>query len=184
MSIENRLISIDEITELFVQTFGNLRDAQLNFKPDSKTWSIAQNIEHLIVINATYRDIPGSVRNRTYKLPWIGKVNFFANLFGKLILQSVQPDRKRKIKTFPMWEPSYSEISNDILTRFKSAQNDLKKLIRDSDDLVAVGTVISSPASRKVVYKLETAFDIIIAHERRHFEQAKEVLHLLEKKSG
>jgi hypothetical protein len=32
-----------------------------------------------------------------------------------------------------------------------------------------------APAARVIVYRLETAFDIIVAHERRHFEQAKEV---------
>jgi hypothetical protein len=43
------------------------------------------------------------------------------------------------------------------------------------------GTVISSPANKYIVYKLETAFDIIVAHEERHLEQAKEVLSVLRK---
>jgi hypothetical protein len=38
------------------------------------------------------------------------------------------------------------------------------------------GTIISSPANKNIEYKLETAFDIIVAHEKRHLEQAREVL--------
>lgn len=45
---------IDQTTNDFVQTFGSLTDEQLNWKPDEKTWSIAQNIRHLILINESY----------------------------------------------------------------------------------------------------------------------------------
>ena len=86
------------------------------------------------------------------------------------------------MKTFPIWEPSTSEISGDIIDRFSRHQEALKHLIESSEDLVAAGTVISSPANKHLVYKLETAFDIIIAHEQRHFEQAREVLAKLNKK--
>jgi hypothetical protein len=33
------------------------------------------------------------------------------------------------------------------------------------------------------VYKLEKAFEIIVTHEQRHFQQAKEVLDLLKKET-
>jgi hypothetical protein len=92
-----------------------------------------------------------------------------------MILNSVQPDRKRKMKTFPVWEPAKSRITGDVLKRFSDQQSDLKEMIKNSENLLQTGTVISSPANKNVVYKLETAFDIIIAHERRHFEQAREV---------
>jgi hypothetical protein len=41
-------------------------------------------------------------------------------------------------------------------------------------------TVIASPASKMIVYTLDTAFDIIVTHERRHLEQAREVLRQLD----
>ena len=86
------------------------------------------------------------------------------------------------MKTFPIWEPSKSEISDDILERFINHQSELKELIKNSEDLLARRSVICSPANKNIVYKLETAFDIIVTHEQRHFEQAKEVLIELRKK--
>lgn len=171
--------TIDIITNNFLNEFGTLNSEQLNLKPDSNTWSIAQNIDHIIIINESYYPIIQSVRNGSYKLPFIGRFGFLVNILGKMILNSVQPDRKRKMKTFSIWQPAQSKISSDILKKFQKHQEDLKKLISDCEDLLTAGTVISSPANKNIVNKLETAFDIIVAHEERHFEQAKEVLFLL-----
>ncbi|RAV99463.1 DinB family protein [Pseudochryseolinea flava] len=168
--------TIDKTTKDFVSTFGDLNERQLNWKPAPQTWSIAQNIDHLIVINNSYFDWIADIRNGKHQVHWLSKFNFMVNFFGKSILKSVQPDRKNRMKTFPRWEPSASTIPGDILEKFQHHQDDLKTLIANSQDLLEKGTVISSPASQVIVYKLETAFDIIVAHEQRHLEQAKEVL--------
>jgi hypothetical protein len=179
MDTSNYLNNIDQITKEFNDSFGSLSDQQLNFKQSPQSWSIAQILHHLIVINSTYFDLPALIRQGQYKTPWLGKVNFIVNFFGKLILDSVQPGQKRKTKTFPVWEPSYSNIDEEILSQFRASQEKLKSFISESQDLVDKGTVISSPANRNVVYKLSTAFEIIVAHERRHLQQAREVLKVI-----
>lgn len=169
--------AIDLITADFKEQFGNLTILQLNWTPDNKHWSVAQNIEHLIIINKTYFPVIDQLRKGEYQRPWIGRFKFIVNLFGRLILDSVQPDRRKKLKTFPLWEPSYKEIGADILQRFEQHQEELKRVIESTSDLLDREALISSPANKNIVYKLETAYDIIITHERRHFEQAKEILH-------
>jgi len=167
---------IDQLTEDFRTTFGSLSHEQMNWKPDASIWSIAQNIDHLIVINETYFPILESLRNGTYKPPFTAKIGFLVTFFGNTILEASQPDRKKKMKTFSIWEPSGSEISGDILKKFTQHQSELKSQIEQSMYLTGRGTVISSPSNRYIVYSLQTAFDVIVTHERRHFEQAKEVL--------
>ncbi len=167
---------IDEITNTFRTEFRELTSEQLNWKADPGTWSIAQNIDHLIVINKTYFPIVKAIRNGTYSTPWISKLEFLVNFFGKFILDSVKPDRRRKMKTFPIWQPSQSHIPANILDVFSLHQIELKEFIATSSDLLDKRTVISSPANRNIVYRLETAFDIIVTHERRHLEQARESL--------
>lgn len=167
---------IDQTTNNFKTVFADLNTEQLNWKPDEQTWSIAQNIDHLIVINNTFPPIIKAVRDGHYQLPFLGKLGFMVNFLGKMILGSVQPDRKRKMKTFPIWEPGQSNFPSDILARFEKHQEELKRMIESSNDLLDKGTVISSPANKNIVYKLETAYDIITTHERRHLAQAKEVL--------
>lgn len=146
---------IDIITNKFLQEFETLNSEKLNLKPDSNTWSIAQNIDHLIVINESYYPVIWSIRKGEFNLPLLGKFGLAVNIFGKFILKSVQPDRKRKMKTFPIWEPSKEEFAEDILVRFQKHQSELKELIGNCKDLLGSGTVISSPINKNIVYKLK-----------------------------
>ncbi|MEZ4852326.1 MAG: DinB family protein [Bacteroidia bacterium] len=181
--MENWSEQIDNITQDFIETFSELSPHQLNWKPASDTWSIAQNIDHLIVINSTYFPVIDSIRAGNYKPPFLSKFGFIVSFFGNFVLRSVQPDRKRRMKTFPIWEPDKSEIPQGILDRFAAHQLQLKTVLENSRDLVDQGVIISSPANRNIVYKLEKAFEIIVAHEQRHFEQSREVYQLLQKDS-
>ena len=177
--MDNWTTTLNNITKLTLTEFGSLTSEQLNWKPNSNTWSIAQNLDHLIVVNETYYPVLASLKAGTYKTPFIAKIGFMVSFLGKTVLKAVQPDRKNKIKTFPIWEPTTSNVISDILNRFQIHQNDLIQKIEDAKGLAENGVVISSPANRNIVYKLKTAFDIIVSHEQRHFEQAKETLQLL-----
>ncbi|MFN5170661.1 MAG: DinB family protein [Cyclobacteriaceae bacterium] len=166
---------IDQISRTFKHSFGALPMAELNWKPNQLTWSIGQNLDHLIVINGTYHPIVKAVRAGTYRQPFHAKFEFIVSFLGRTVLEAVQPDRKKRMKTFPIWEPAKSDIKKNIWEAFEQSQSDLKSLIKSSSDLLENGTVISSPANRNVVYKLETAFDIIVSHEQRHLEQSLDV---------
>ena len=170
---------LNDITEQSLTEFGKLSNEQMNWKPNPNTWSIAQNLDHLIVVNETYYPILTSLKEGRYKAPFIAKIGFMVSFLGKTILKAVQPDRQKKMKTFSIWEPSKSHLDIDMLKRFENHQNELKQRIQDAEELVEQGTIISSPANRNIVYTLETAFDIIVSHEQRHLEQAKEVLKIL-----
>ncbi len=172
---------IDKITSEAEMHFSKLGSEQLNWKPDTQTWSIAQNLEHLIVVNETYYPVLRALKNGTYKKPFLANFGFIVSFFEKRILNAVKPDRKSKMKTFPIWEPSQNSVRNDIVHQFKKHQTELQTQINEANELLNNQIVISSPASRIVVYRLEIAFDIIVTHEKRHLEQAKEIPRALKK---
>ena len=176
----NWINEIDAVTDACQQYFSPLSSDELNWKPNPSTWSIAQNIAHLIVVNETYFPILASLQNGQYKTAWIAKIGFLVSFFGKTVLNAVNPDRRKKMKTFPIWEPKKSNI-DDILKKFEQHQEELKHNIAASKIFIEKGVVISSPANAYIVYKLETAFEIIVTHEKRHLAQAKEVLAMLKK---
>ncbi len=179
--MKNWTIAIDSVTEQVVHEFGRLTSEQLNWKPNSSTWSIAQNLNHLIVVNETYFPVFSSIKIGGYKKPFITRINFIVRFFGNTILNAVNPNRQKKMKTFPIWEPTNIKLIDGIIEKFEIHQRKLKQKINDAKELVGKGIVISSPANRYIVYNLETAFDIIVSHEQRHFEQAKELLAQMEK---
>ncbi|MEZ5039946.1 MAG: DinB family protein [Saprospiraceae bacterium] len=180
VKIANWITELEANTALFKQQFGGLSEEVLQWKPNPQSWSIAQNIDHLITVNGTYYPIVEQVRAGTYTLPWIARFSFLTRFFGNFIYNASGPDRSKKIKTFSVWEPSKSEIEGDILTRFEKHQADFAQFISACEDLLEKGLVISSPANKNIVYTLERAFDIIVVHEKRHFAQAKEVKDLMQ----
>jgi hypothetical protein len=169
-------IQIDYLSEQVLTNFGNLHIDQLNWKPNPSQWSIAQILEHLIVVNESYFPTLQSLKEGRYSTPFIGKINFVVSYLGNTILKSVEPNNKKKIRTFSIWEPSKSEVPSGIIDRFVLHQGKLKSIIENSSEFLNSGAVISSPVNKMIVYKLDVAFDIIVAHEQRHFQQAQEIL--------
>ncbi|MBK0403844.1 DinB family protein [Adhaeribacter sp. BT258] len=167
---------LNEITAQFKSHFGHLTPEELNRKPDAKTWSIAENMAHLIKINESYYPVVKAAREGHLKLPFIARFSFFTNRLGKFILKSVEPERKKKVKTFPIWEPNASQLSGNILQQFEKHQREFISFMKGTEGLLSKQTIISSPANNMIVYKLETAYDIIVSHEKRHLNQALEVL--------
>ena len=170
---------IDRITKMFIESFSNLNAEQLNWKPDEKTWSIAQNINHLIILNQTYFPKFENIKQGKNKLPFISKFGFIVRFFGNSIKKFAHPDRKKRARTFQFWEPVKTDFSKDILADFQKHQTELKRHIEESKEWINGKTIISSPANNNLVFTLETAFDILVTHEERHYNQAKEVLEAL-----
>ncbi len=173
------LEDINRNTNLVQELFSKIPDQQLNFQPNSQSWSIAQNLEHLIVINESYYPILNELHSHEYSAPFQAKFKFLVNFFGSFVLKSVEPSRRKKMKTFPIWEPKNSSEAHGIIERFIQHQEELKKAIEAAAPLISNEVVIHSPASKIIVYKLATAFDIIVTHESRHINQAKELLELM-----
>jgi hypothetical protein len=176
MNLQNKARRLASISEKFEKTFGTLSDEQLNLRPAPDKWSIAQNIEHLIIINESYYPIFSALHDGSFKVHFLGKIPFLVKFFGNTLLKHISDRNKSRMKTFPIWEPSQSNVPAGILKRFLAQQTEFSEKMLSCETFVENKTVIASPANEKIVYYLETAFDIIIAHEERHFEQANDVL--------
>lgn len=174
--MEKRIEQIENITLKFCRSFGEMSAEDLNWKPGPRSWSIAQNIQHLIAVNESYFPVFENLKKGDQKLPFIARFDFVVSFFGNMILKSVQPENRKKMKTFPVWQPEKSDLPPDILDDFKNSQSRLENYIKESDDLIYQNTIISSPANKNIVYKLETAFEIIISHQERHYNQAVGIL--------
>ena len=167
---------LETSTKEFIKNFGELTAEELHWKPNPSTWSIAENMVHLIQFNSSYFSQIEALQKGNYKIPFTGKFGGIVSYSGKTILKSVQPDRKKKIKTLSLWEPTHSKTSDALLELFEAHQIELQQVMDTCEHLLEKGAVISSPANKYIVYTLETAFEIIVAHEKRHLEQAKEIL--------
>lgn len=167
---------IDENTALFVNNFKNLSEHELNWKPNPKSWSIGEVIEHLVITSNGYFELPKKIKDPTYSPSFLSKFSFYPKIIGNMILGSVKPDAKRKVKTMKNFTPSTSTIRIDILQNFLSTQKKLHTLIDENEEAILSRKIIPSPVSKHLVYHFDTVIDILVNHQERHFNQANNVL--------
>lgn len=170
---------LDQITQEVEQLCKGLDQAQLNWKPNPESWSVAQVMEHLVKVNSSYYPSLKSLHAGTYRLAWTSKIPLLPKFLGRMIINSVKPTNPRKTRTFPVWEPAQSSLPPSIYHDFVRHQSELKEHITSSADLLERGTLIASPANPRIVYTLEDAFEIMVTHEERHLGQMKNVLTLM-----
>ncbi|MDZ4713863.1 MAG: DinB family protein [Cytophagales bacterium] len=121
--------AVTRITLEVQSEFGSLSVDELNWKPSPHEWSVAQILDHLITINGTYFPILERVHDGRHETPWTGRLGFFVNMMGGLILQRVQPENQKKQKTLDIWAPSESALDGNILQRFVESQERLSDFI-------------------------------------------------------
>jgi hypothetical protein len=167
---EMRALAVDART-----TFGGLTPQQLNWKPSAGQWSVGQCFEHLLKTNEPYAPvIEGVARGERRPTAW-ERLSPLSGFWGSFVLRSVVPESARKIKARPNFQPSSSSVDAGIVGRFADLQERLAELMGRTRDMGPEKVVITSPVAGFVTYSLLDGYRIILAHGRRHFEQARRV---------
>ena len=102
--------------------FGRLSAEQLNWKPAPERWSVAQCFDHLVTSNASYFPVFDSVINGRKKSRAIELIPLLPNLWGKLLIKSLDPKATRRLKAPGRFQPSSSDISGSIIEDFVEQQ--------------------------------------------------------------
>ena len=176
VDLSNLIDAAKMISKNAKKTFGSLSTEQLNWKPNAKSWSIAQCFEHLIVTNKLYFPNIQKVIDGTHRNNFFSKIPFSTGLIGVLMKNALNPDQQRKMKTFKVFEPTASNISEKIIEDFVQNQRELIAMIEACKNLAVHKIKIAEPLSVALNLRLDDAFGILVMHEKRHFIQAERVL--------
>lgn len=176
--LEDVIAQMTKVSEAVQHEFGDLNEAQLNWKPNAKSWSVGQCLDHIIVSNRLYTKIFNGFINGTKTPNFFEKMGLFSGLFAKMLKRVTGPQPTQKIKTAHVFEPTQSEISPDIVANFLKMNEDFKALILGLDKLNLEKTIMSSPVSDMIVYSVKDACIILGNHEERHLNQARNIMKL------
>ena len=166
---EARTIAFDAGSE-----FGALSAEQLNWKPTPDRWSVAQCLDHLIVIDSGYFAIFDRIAQGGYRPPAWRRL-LFPKAFGSMVLKAVQPEAPRRFKTASAAAPSTGTIGADIVARFEQHQRTIAEHLERLEARGAAPLVIGSPVLPLASYSVLDAARIMVAHARRHMLQARRV---------
>ncbi|MCB1057761.1 MAG: DinB family protein [Acidobacteria bacterium] len=168
--------ALSEITTEAVQRFGPLSVEPLNWKPAAGRWSVAQCLDHLIVIQGLYFPLLDGLARKDPKPSFWEKHSPLSGFFGRFLIRTLDPANTKATKTPAKAEPSGSALDGDIVERFRLHQAELiAHLEALPDDLDLERTIITSPLLGFVTYSLDDALTILVVHGQRHLGQARRV---------
>ena len=158
------------------EAFGSLTAEQLNWKPDAKSWSVAQCFDHLITTHSLYFPLFDRLIAGDKQTTFWEKYSPLSGFFGRFLIKGLDPNNKKKMKTTGKAFPSSSEIGADIIERFGEHQEEMARYVeRLPLDPKWNELMITSPLLGFVTYSLDDAMTFVPMHCRRHFDQAKRV---------
>lgn len=155
--------------------FRALDARQLNWKPDATAWSVAECFDHLVKSGEQMQESIGRALDRTAPRTLWQRLPLWPRLLGWMLITSLAPDAKRKLKAPTIAIPATANLPPDIVDRFVALQHDctagVLALIDDDERRVLV-----SPFAPVVTYTVIDGYRIIATHQRRHLGQAARVM--------
>jgi hypothetical protein len=173
--LEDYLRQIEAIKQDSQNLVAGLSNKQFNWHPAPGSWSIAECLDHLIVVGSLLlaRIDEGIEQARTKQL--FSEEPFSYGLLGKRFVSSQEPPVKKKVKTFKQYVPPPDRSLDKVVPEFMALQNEFEERIRAADGLNLSRIKISSPVSKLIRFNLAVWFAATAAHERRHLWQAQQV---------
>ena len=166
---------LEELAREAEATFGALTPGQLNWQPDAKRWSVAQCFDHLLTVNRMmFRAFDEALDQSRSRTLW-QRVPVLPSYIGRMMVRSQAPDATRKFSAPAAARPATSAIPGDVVQRFIAQQREAATKVATLDERTTAQTIMSSPLLGIVTYSVLDGWRLIVAHGRRHFEQARRV---------
>jgi hypothetical protein len=170
--IEQKLQKGQQAKEKVEDQLSGLSHIQLNWKPSSDQWSIAECLEHLLVSDRSYFSDLNKITGGTYKMSFWERYSPLTSLWGKIFISQLQETVKIKMTAPRKLTPSVSDKPTGFVSTYLSNYDSFLNLIAHCKKIDIDKTIITSPAIKIVTYSLRDAFEFLINHEHRHINQA------------
>jgi hypothetical protein len=155
---------------------GALSDARFTWQRAPESWSVVQCIDHL---NATAREylpmldegIADAIRRGLYN-----PGPYAYNWIGRLMAWVVDPSTRIRARAPKAFQPPVGRPRHDVMAAFRAYQVQYIDRLRQANGLDLARARVPSPVARWIRMPLGSGFAMMIAHERRHLQQARRVI--------
>ncbi len=162
--------------EVNVLTAG-LTDEQFNWRPPQGGWSVGECIAHLNVTSAQYLPSIDATIADARARKRLGRGPFKHSWFGKYFMRSMEPPPKRKLRAPKVFEPDAKpKRPGVVVPAFLTFQDQLIECVRTANGVDLGKAKVRSPAVSWLRLPLGVTFGVMVAHQRRHVWQARQVM--------
>ena len=173
--LQELLRALDENDRRAEELARDLDDERLNWRPDERSWSVAQCLDHLNVASLAY---VGPLREALEKARRKGAVRrgpIRPGPFGRWFVATLEPPPKRKLPAPKKIVPALRKGKAEVTEDWRRAQVSVRDLLREAAGIDLNGTRFVNPFIPLVRFSVGTGFQVIAAHQRRHLWQAERV---------
>lgn len=168
---------LDDMASETQATFGKLNAWQLNWRPDPAQWSVAQCFEHLFTANRLMFGAAEAALNHAQPRTLWQRLPLLPGVLGRMLIRSQGPRGAWKFTASPKAQPAATDIAADVILRVVEQHRDAVAWIKTLDEREAARAIMTSPFIRVITYSVLDGCRLVVAHGRRHFEQARRVTH-------
>jgi hypothetical protein len=166
---------LDEVANEAQATFGALSADQLNWRSSVTQWSVAQCLDHLLTCNRLMLVAAAAALKRDRRRTMWERLPGLPGLVGPMLIKSQVPESTRRHAAPANARPSASAIAADVVATFVAQQHNAATEARRLDERFAAQMVMTSPFIRLVTYTVLDGWRLMLAHDRRHVQQARRV---------
>lgn len=153
-----------------------LNDAEFNWRAAPGSWSIAECLAHLNLTGQLYLQTINRAVGQGRRENLLGRGPYKHGWLGRLLVHLTEPPVKRvKVKAPKMIAPPPEHLLAVAAPAFDSLQEAITQTLREADGVDLGRVRITSPFSKLLRISLGQTLAHLIAHERRHLWQARQV---------
>lgn len=154
---------------------GGMSEVQLNWRPTAERWSIAQNLTHLVVIGRLYLPQFDAAIVRAREKGWRKPGPFEYGALGNWVIAQMEPPPRRRMRAPKMFKPQPVQPLDRVRDGFLSLQGELEQRVQAANGIDLRRAKVATVFTSLLRLPLGQAFQALLAHERRHVWQARQV---------
>lgn len=172
--LEGYLLQLISITQELPGIAGGLSESQFNWRPSPLRWSIGQCIQHLNITLERYLPVLDLAMSVGRSQRQVAEGPFVATLLERWFIHSMEPPVRRRVKTARAFIGAAELPVEATLATWRHLHEQLAQRITASEGLDRRRIKVRSQFG-PISLSLGATFVVLLAHERRHLWQAREV---------
>lgn len=153
----------------------DLNEEQLNWRPDERSWSVAQCLDHLNVANRAYLAPMLGAVERARRAGDVQLAPIRPGFLGRWFVSTLEPPPKRRLPAPGKIVPALRKGRAELTEEWRLVQTELTAVLREGAGIDLNAARFVNPLLPLIRFSVGTGFLIIDAHERRHLWQAEQV---------
>jgi hypothetical protein len=171
--IQALLAALDDAQRDATALVHELTESDASKRENSKAWSIAQCLDHIVKTNHVYLAAMQPAAEHALRSGRPRRHSVRPGLLGRWFVRMQEPPvRRLKVKAPANIRPEDPPSVSGALHAFQESQNSIRAFLERFGEIDLAGVSFANPFVKGLKLSLATGLHVLAAHERRHLWQA------------